>query len=123
MQPLNREKQLETMLTIALGLFVVYWTTKNKHFFQAALLVGIIGLFFKSATQHISAAWMKLGEAMGAVSSRIILSIIYFLFLFPIAVVYRLSRKDELQLRKTSGSTYFISHQMRYTAKDLKNPW
>ncbi len=123
MHKLNREKQLETMLTIAVGFFLVAWTTKNKFVFLFALLMGLVGMFSKTLTNYISHGWMKVGEAMGAVSSRIILSTIYFLFLFPIALLYRIGRKDTLQLKKTESASYFIARNLRYEAKDLKNPW
>jgi hypothetical protein len=123
MNKLNREKQLETMLTIAVGFFLVAWSTKNKYVFFFALLIGLIGMFSKTLTSYISNGWMKVGEAMGAVSSRIILSIVYFLFLFPIALIYRIGRKDTLQLKKAETDSYFVTRNTRYETKDLKNPW
>lgn len=123
MDKLNREKQLETMLTIAVGFFVVAWSTKNKYVFLFALLIGVIGMFSKTLTKYISNGWMKIGEAMGAVSSRIILSAIYFLILFPLALIYKIGRKDMLQLKKTDTGSYFFARNHRYESKDLKNPW
>lgn len=123
MNKLNREKQLETMLTIAVGFFLVAWSTKNKYVFFFALLIGLIGMFSKTLTSYISNGWMKAGEAMGVVSSRIILSIVYFLFLFPIALIYRIGRKDTLQLKKAETDSYFVTRNTRYETKDLKNPW
>lgn len=123
MDKLNREKQLETMLTIAVGFFLVAWSTKNKYVFLFALLIGVSGMFSKTLTKFISNGWMKIGEAMGAVSSRIILSAIYFLILFPVALIYRIGRKDTLQLKKTDAGSYFFARNHSYDAKDLKNPW
>ncbi len=123
MHKLNREKQLETMLTIAVGFFLVAWSTKNKYIFLFALLIGLIGMFSKTLTHYISNGWMKVGEAMGAVSSRVILSAIYFLFLFPIALMYRIGRKDTLQLKKSESVSCFVTRNLHYEAKDLKNPW
>jgi hypothetical protein len=123
MGKLNREKQLETMLTIAVGFFLIAWGTKNKYIFFFALLIGGIGMFSKTATKYISNGWMQIGEAIGAVSSRIILSGIFFLFLFPIALIYRISRKDSLLLKKSNCASYFISQNRLFSAQDLKNPW
>ncbi len=123
MHKLNREKQLETILTIAVGFFLVAWSTKNKYVFLFALMIGLIGMFSKTLTNYISNGWMKLGLAMGAVSSRIILSAIYFLILFPVALLYRIGRKDALLLKKSDATTCFWARNYRYEAKDLKNPW
>lgn len=123
MEKLNREKQLETILTIAVGFFLIAWATKNKYIFFFALLIGAFGMFSKTATKYISNGWMRIGEAIGAVSSRIILSGIFFLFLSPIALIYRRSRKDSLLLKKSNNVSYFISRNHRFSAQDLKNPW
>jgi hypothetical protein len=124
---LNREKELEIILTICVGLLVIYFATKQQHRWLITLSIGlgIIGAFSKLLTAKIAWAWMKLGEAMGFVMSKVVLSLIFFLFLIPIAMLTRLfSRsKDSLQLKKISGSSYYFERNHTYTAKDLENTW
>jgi hypothetical protein len=68
-------------------------------------------------------AWFKLALALGWVNSRILLSVIYFVFLMPIAWVSRLFTKDPLTLRKRNTSTLFVTRNHIYTKKDLENIW
>jgi hypothetical protein len=109
------------------ALVFLFFLTKKQHAYYLTLsvLLGLIGMFSKSLTAKISWTWLKLGELMGAVMGRVILSLVFFLFLFPIALVSRLfrSKTDNLQLQKTEGSSYFVTRNHRYQAKDLENIW
>ena len=122
----SRAKDLETILTICVFLVIIFLFGKahHKYFLTLSVLLGLTGMFSKYLTAKISWAWWKLSELMGAVMSRVILSIIFFVFLVPIAFLSRLfSKKDNLQLKKTTGDTYYISRNHLYETKDLENGW
>ncbi|MES2620945.1 MAG: hypothetical protein V4615_08835 [Bacteroidota bacterium] len=123
---LNREKELETILVLCVAFLVIYFLTKQQHTYLLKLSIGLglIGMFSKYLTSKISWAWLKLGEMMGAVMSKVILSVVFFGFLFPIALLSRVfsGNKNILQLKKPEGSYYF-SRNHKYESKDLKNLW
>jgi hypothetical protein len=123
----TREKELETILTLCVALVVLFFVTKKQHayYLTLSLLLGLIGMFSKFLTAKISWAWLKLGEMMGAVMSKVILSLIFFVFLFPIAVLSRLFNrgKDNLHLQKSNDASYYFIRNHKYEAKDLENVW
>ncbi len=127
MKPLNREKELEVMLTLCVAFIVLWWTTGQQHrwLLSAALTTGLAGLFLKRLTALLAKGWMKLAEAMGSVMNKVLLSLIFFLLLVPVALLSRwLSRqKNNLQLQKPEGNTYYFDRNQRYTPKDLENTW
>jgi hypothetical protein len=43
-------------------------------------------------------------------------------FLFPIALLYRLTGGDKLQLKK-KGDSYWTKRSHKYEAKDLEQVW
>ena len=123
---LTREKELETILTICVALVVVFILSKahHKYWLTASVGFGLMGMFFPYLTSKVAWAWMKLSEGMGAVTSKIILSFIFFVFLFPIAMLSRLfSGKSSLQLKKVEGPSYYVTRNHKFEAKDLKNTW
>ena len=122
----TREKELETVLTLCVALVVLFFVTKKQHayFLSLSVLLGLIGMFSKYLTAKISWAWLKVGEMTGAVMSKVILSLVFFLFLFPIALLSRLfSKSNSLQLKKTSSTSYYFTRNHKYEAKDLENVW
>ena len=123
---LTREKELETILTICVALVAIFLLSKqhHKYWLTISVLLGLVGMFSKYLTSKIAWAWMKLAEGMGAVTSRIILSFIFFVFLFPIAMLSRLfGSKSSLQLKKVTGDTYYFTRNHKFEAKDLENTW
>lgn len=122
----TREKELETILTLCVALVVLFFVTKKQHayYLTLGLLLGLIGMFSTYLTSKISWAWLKVGEMMGAVMSKVILSAVFFIFLFPIALLSRLFKRDDnLRLKKSSGNSYFFTRNHKYEAKDLENVW
>lgn len=125
MKKLTREKQLEVILTISLGLIVLFFISKNKYVLFASLAVGALGLLSDKVSFGISSLWLKFGEILGAVTSKIILSAIFFLVLVPVALLSKIARKHARffhPFEKKSDSYYHIRNH-RYTTKDLENPW
>lgn len=123
----TREKELETTLTLCIALVVLFFFTKKQHAYYLTLCVilGLIGMFSKFLTSKISWAWLKLGELMGAVMSKVILTIVFFIFLFPIALLARIFSKNNnnLQLKKTEDNTYYFIRNHKFQSKDLENVW
>lgn len=124
---LNREKELEVMLTLCVAFVMLWWVTNKVHIWMlgTALAVGFIGMFSKYLTSKIAFGWMKMAEMMGGIMNKVMLSLIFFLFLVPIAILSRiLSRsKSSLLLKKPDTNTYFFDRKQRYTAKDFENTW
>ena len=119
---MKKEKQLESVLVLIGALIVSFWIYKIKIFLLLALILVLIGTVSPYLTEKISWLWMKLSEWIGFVMSKIILSIVFFIFLLPLALISRLFRKDVLSLKKKQNS-YYINRNHSYSAKDLKNMW
>lgn len=123
----TREKELETILTLCVALMVLFFVTKKQHAYYLTLsvLLGLIGMFSVYLTAKISWAWLKLGEGMGFVMSKVILTIVFFGFLFPIAMLSRVfsNNRKNLQLDKSTGSSYYFTRNHTYQPKDLEDVW
>lgn len=98
------------------------YVVRGQLFLGISLSIGIASLLFPILAQWIVTAWFKLAEVMGWFSSRIILSIVFYLFLFPIATLASLFTKDPLALKKHSGNL-FVERNHKYISKDLEFPW
>jgi hypothetical protein len=119
---MTKEKAVETCLVISTGLLVLYFVLHMKVFIPLAVLIGAIGIFIKPLAVLIATLWIKLGELMGFISSKIILTVAFFVFLLPIATLYRLIKKDALGLKNTKAS-YWTNRQVNFSPKDLDNIW
>lgn len=118
-----QQDKFKTVLVIVTGLLVIAWLMHIQWLIYVAMGIGAISIFFPVAAKGIEWAWFKLATGLGWINSRILLSIIYFIFLFPIAWVSRLFTKDPLVLRKRKTASLFVTRNHLYSKKDLENIW
>lgn len=77
--------------------------------FAIGVMFGSIALTVPRFLEPINVLWFHFGELLGRVVSPLVLGIIYFGLLVPIAFVARLLGRDELHLKQQTVATYWIS--------------
>jgi len=77
-------------------------------FAASALLMLSLTCLYPKALHPLNVAWMTLGLWLGKIVSPIVLGLIFLLIFTPLALVLRLSRRDELLLKHSpSSKTYW----------------
>lgn len=120
---MDRAKTRETLLVLTGALVVFYLIFPIVWLLYIAVLLAALGAFFPKHAVWIALGWMKLSGAIGFVVSRILLTLIFFGILWPVAMLYRLFSKDPLQLKKTSENSYYCERNHAYTPADFEKPW
>ena len=125
---LDKLKEKEAQVGMITGFLIVFLILEKRGWEHAryiligVTILGVLFLLSNTLGSFIVKWWFKLAEGMGWVMSRVILSSIFFLFLFPIALLSRISAKNPLGLKKEKGSA-FAERNHTYTKKDLENIW
>ena len=83
----------------------------SGHIFRTwTLWIGIIsislGLLKPSLLFYPYKLWMKLGHVLGWINSRIILGVVFFVIVLPIAFIMRMFRYDPLRKKKGIINSY-----------------
>ena len=86
-----------------------------------ALGVGVAS-FFPPLERLVVWIWGKIALVLGWINTKIILSVVFFLFLTPFGILSRIFSKGSLQLKQDSKTT-FVERNHTYTKKDLENIW
>jgi len=74
----------------------------------AGLLLAALCYFVLPFGKLVYLLWMAVSFILNLIVSPIVIGIIYYLVLTPIGLFYRITGRDELNLKKpTSASTYF----------------
>lgn len=120
---MKSQDRYKTILVIVTGLLAIAWIFGIPVLVKIAVIIGAISIFIPAAARAIEWVWFKIALALGWVNSRILLSVIYFVFLMPLAWVSRLFTKDPLALKRHGRSTLFVTRDHLYTGKDLENIW
>jgi hypothetical protein len=88
----------------------------NLRVWSLALSIFLLAmaLLLPRALRPFHRLWMILGEALGWLNSRILLSILYYLVIVPIAVIRRTSGNDPMRRKfEPSVTTYKIPRTRR----------
>lgn len=120
----SSEKDLETIAVLAAASLVFYFIFKKDGFILAAFLLLFTGLFFKSAAAGVSSFWLRFAELLGAFNTCLILGLVYFVVLTPLAVAFRIfTRKHANSPRQASDKSYFTVREHTFAAADLEKMW
>ena len=69
----------------------------------------VLGLLNSNLLSPLNKLWFKFGLFLGKIISPIVMGIIFFLVVTPIAVIMRLLKKDLLNLKFKENTTYWIN--------------
>lgn len=72
----------------------------------------------KSVGRWLLKAWMRLGVLLNRVCSPILLGVVYFAILTPIALLFRLFNHKEKM-----GDSSFVQRNKCFTPPDFEHPW
>ena len=126
----SEERRFGIVLTVALGVFGVSETLKGADrlvsillFCSSALAIAVT-IGYPRALRPLNEGWQRLGRLLGLVVSPIVLSVIFFALVTPLAVILRLIGRDELILRRRPTSSYWIERNPRSLPGDsFKQPF
>jgi hypothetical protein len=96
-----------------------FWIWRGKFAHVSPVFVGIGALLLAAAAIAPRTlalphrAWMALGDRLGVVMTHVILFILFFAVVTPIAVVLRLAGRDLLGRREKSRSSYWTDYSPR----------
>ena len=73
-----------------------------------AIIFLILGLLNSKVLTPLNKIWFKFGILLGSFVSPIVMGIVFFLVVTPIALLMRLFGKDVLKLKKNNSKSYWI---------------
>ena len=88
--------------------------------FASAVFV-VITIVKADVLLPLNKLWMRFGLLLGMIVSPIVLGIIFFGMFTPIAVLMRMSRRDELRLKFNSKSSHWISRSAPIQSGSFKH--
>ena len=119
-----RLQEIETLGVLATFFLIVNIISNRREFVYVSLTFLIIALFVKPLARGISRMWLKFAEVIGTFNSRAILSLVFYLFLTPIAFLYRIFTKDTLMLKPDRNrDSLYTERNHVYTPTDLEKMW
>jgi len=121
----SKKQVSDTGMAFVLISLLIGFFTKNIICFKLAIPLLIINMTFPMFYYPFSIVWLGVTTLIGSVVSKIILSIVYIVFVIPVAITRRLMGKDSLSLTgfKKNKSSVMITRDHCFSSKDIENPY
>ena len=113
----------KTLLVMITGLLALSYLFNFPPLSYASLAVGLLASLSSRLAGGIEWLWMKLAQALGWVNSRILLSVVYYIFLLPLALIRRAFQKESNWKYRKDASSFYVERNHTYKKEDLINPW
>ncbi|MEM6718796.1 MAG: hypothetical protein AAF611_05765 [Bacteroidota bacterium] len=125
-----KESNTQTLLVMVTGFLVLsallefYFVKPTPAFYLRLVALGIgVASFIPPLERLIVWFWGKFALVLGWINTRILLSVVFYIFLTPFGILSRVfSKNSNLKLKNDSKST-FVERNHTYTKKDLENIW
>ena len=80
----------------------------NLYFLSISIVFLILGLLNSKLLNPLNKLWFKFGILLGNLISPIIMGLVYFFVITPIAILLKIFNKDVLNLKQNKKKTYWI---------------
>lgn len=112
-----------TILTIIFGLLFLNYFLDNKIVFFASLILSGLGVFSPKTSLFIEKIWFKVSFILSQIIPNILLALIFYLILTPIALLSKLFNSQNNFDSNNNQKTTFINQKKSFDKKSFKRAW
>ena len=121
----TRRQCTEVVVLVAIVMLGFAYFFKYWQLVIASSIVLLLGLVLPRIFVPFAWAWFSFGELLSLVTTKILLTTVFFILVWPIGSLRRLFKRDSFQLnhfKKNSNSVFKIREHL-FNASDLKHPF
>jgi hypothetical protein len=121
----TRDQCKDTGMAIVLVLLLLYLWRPDESYVAGAVAVHLVNMIAPPLFKPAAIVWFGLSHVMGTIVSRVLLTLVFFVVVTPIAKLRQLAGADPMQLRrfKKSSGSVMETRNHTFTAKDIEQPY
>jgi hypothetical protein len=121
---MNRLESIKTITVLAIAFLIAHLIFGARWLLWTALLLLVGGAFESRITTAMARYWMQLASFLGRINSKVILTLMFFVVLTPIAFLYRLFNREKVDhFLRNRRDSYFDDIQKTYGHEDFEKLW
>lgn len=115
----------DTGMAMVLICLLAGWISGTREWFLAGIILLVINMTWPAIYTLVAKVWLGFSHLLGTVMSKVILTVVFFVVLTPIALLRRLFGHDPMALRKWKKGTgsVFETRNHTYTAEEIEQPF
>lgn len=122
---ITKDQSRDTGMAMVLLFLLIFLGRKKEGWLFIAMALHVINMIVPNIYKPIAVLWLGLSDLLGAVTSKILLGLLFFIVVTPIGIFRKLAGKDSLKLRafKKSRESAMLTRNHMFSAKDIENPY
>jgi hypothetical protein len=122
---ITKDQSRDTGMAMVLLLLIVFATRKREGYLIGAVVLHVLNMIAPQIYRPVAVVWLGFSDLLGAVVSKVMLSIVFFGVVTPIGIFRRLAGKDSLKLRafKASKDSVMLERNHLFVGQDLEKPY
>jgi polyferredoxin len=122
---ITKDQSRDTGMAMVLLLLLVDVRMKRGWILLASIVLQLLNMTVPRIFQPVAVLWLGLSDLLGAVVSKILLSIVFFGIVTPIGILRRLLGKDSLKLRafKAGNDSVMLERNHVFIGQDIEKPY
>jgi len=124
-QPITKEQSKDTGMAMVLICLIIAMITKQFNYISLAIILLLIDMIIPSVFYPIAIVWFGLSNFLGSIVSSVLLTVLFYTLVTPIAFIRKMSGADSLKLNqwKQNQTSVFSERNYTYTIQDLEKPF
>jgi len=122
---ITKDQSRDTGMGAVLLLLILFLARKREWYLIGAMAVHVVNMIVPQVYRPIAVLWLGLSNLLGTIVSKILLAIVFFGIVTPIAVLRRLLGKDSLKLRafKAGQDSVMLERNHLFVGADMERPY
>ena len=117
---MKNNNAIETVLTISVGFAIAFLIFDYRWTLNTSIVIGVLGLISNRACIFIDFLWMRLAKVLSLIVPNILLGLIFYLFLFPIALLSKVFRNKDILRLKNNDETLWINRDTQFEKESFE---
>jgi len=115
----------DTGMAMVLICLLAGWFSGVRDWFLGAIVLLVIDMTWPTLYTWVAKGWLGFSHLLGTVMSKIILSLIFFVVVTPLALLRRAFGHDPMALRKWKKGTgsVFETRDHTYNPEEIEQPF
>ena len=122
---ITKDQSRDTGMAMVLIFLIAAASRKKEGYLFVAMALHVVNMIVPQVYKPLGYLWFGLSDLLSMVVSKIMLSIVFFGVVTPIAILRRLSGKDSLKLRAFKGGkdSVMVERNHSFVGRDLERPY
>ena len=125
MNKISLDQDKDTGLLLCLIMLVISTYTHKQTLLPPAMAILLVAMLRPGLFHPLARLWFGLSHLLGNFSSKLILTVVFFIIVTPMGLLRRAAGKDAMRLKNWKGDeeTALIPRNHQYVTKDLERPY